>query len=79
MQGLHDGRDDPAGVGQDERQEQVGVDLIAETSHLSVREHSVNHWCAIQLEMKVKRRFAKVSIVSSSRQSLMIMMTQFHI
>ena len=44
MQGLHDGRDDPAGVGQDERQEQVGVDLISETSHLSVREHSVNHW-----------------------------------
>ena len=42
MQGLHDGRDDPAGVGQDERQEQVGVDLIAETSHLPVRAHSVN-------------------------------------
>ena len=43
MQGLHDGRDDPAGVGQDECEEQVGVDLIAETSHLSVRAHSVNH------------------------------------
>ena len=43
MHGLHDGRDDPAGVGQDEGQEQVGVDLVAETSHLPVRAHSVNH------------------------------------
>ena len=26
---LHDGSDDPAGVGEDEGQEQVGVDLVS--------------------------------------------------
>ena len=32
---LHGGGEDPAGVGQDVGQEQVGVDLVPQTPHLS--------------------------------------------
>ena len=37
--------------------------------------------CCLELETKVERRFAKVSIVSYSRQSLMIiaLASQFHV
>ena len=31
---LNDGRDDPAGVGQPERDEQVDVDLVPQAAHL---------------------------------------------
>ena len=47
LDGLHDRRGDPAGVGQDEGQEEVGVNLISQTAHFpgeSERSRTENNW-----------------------------------